>query len=445
MRKSSILLALLVCAATASTAHAQPEAGFTLGSAGLSDVPSKIRLSGRTLLRVECTGGVSCSNLAARLRVAGRPDAPVAVSEAPTDARIVFNLNSSQLRGAAAASVAVLGDGGEIVAIAVEAGTGTPTDTVAVTDPPSLGKLLTRDCRPLLSRFRRASLYDAANNTAHFVVSPVGNVLARPGDRVDEDDIVRVYVLADRSVVPRLAVSRISEFRTPGQVHFAGEGSDFENVLKSAHTGRTAEAPCEIGEFAVTDFAPGKKGEVEIALVNDDGTQAQVGTFDFGVHTLYSGAFAFGPARTELRDPDFGVVARDGDNFVTVKEDGSPRVLYVLSFTPFIWGKRELEEPAPWYHHVNPTIGIVPAHLQENALLGVSIDVLNTLYLQGGVHAGRVRRLDTRSGLELGAKFTGTGDVPTVREWDADWFVGLSLDLRAAVEFLRIAATGTGG
>jgi len=32
-----------------------------------------------------------------------------------------------------------------------------------------------------------------------------------------------------------------------------------------------------------------------------------------------------------------------------------------------------------------------------------------------------------------------------VREWDADWFVGLSLDLRAAVEFLRIAATGTGG
>lgn len=444
MRRSSLLLALLVCAASVSTAHAQREARFTLGSAGLGDVPPELRLSGQTLLRVECAGGVSCSNLTARLRVAGRPDAPVAVSEAPTDARIVFNLNSSMLGDAAAGTVAVLHNGSEIVAIPVEAVV-TPPDTVAVTDAPTLGKLLTRDCRPLLSRFRGVSLYDAANNTAHFVVSPVGNVLARPGDQVDENDVVKVYVLADRSLAPRLAVSRISEFRTPGQVHFVGEGSDFEDVRKSAHTGRTEEAPCQIGEFAVTDFAPGKKGEVEIALVNDDGTQAQVGTFDFGVHTLYSGAFAFGPARTELRDPDFGVVSRDGDNVVTVKEDGSPRVLYVLSFTPFIWGKRELEEPAPWYHHVNPTIGIVPAHLQENAILGVSIDLLNTLYLQGGVHAGRVRRLDTRSGLRLGDKFTGTGDVPTVQEWDADWFVGLSMDLRAAVEFLRIAATGKGG
>jgi hypothetical protein len=352
--------------------------------------------------------------------------------------------------GEGPARLVVRGDGtagGEIPLVPGTAqqggGNGGVTPTVSVTRA-DVGALLTRDCSALGAI--TSPLYDARSNTARFVVTPVGNVLYRAGDVIDENDQVIVYVVGDSLVVSRLAVTRISEFRTPGEVSFLGEGLSIADAIKVAR-GDSARTPlpCVRREFTVTDFAPGKKGEIQLALVDEKGAKAEVGTFDFGVHTLYSGAFSFGPVRTELRDPDIGTVTRSGKEIVTASEDGTPRVLYVLSFTPFMWGRRELEEPGPWYTHVNPTIGIVPAHVQDNAMLGLSIDVLNSFYLQGGVHAGRVRRLDTRSGLELGDEFTGTGDVPTVKEWDADWFVGLTVDLRAAVEFLKIAATGAGG
>ncbi len=433
------------------------QASFTVGTTGPARNVSQVPLvlgAANLDVTVTCETGVDCAQLLVQVQGAGKQPQNAQAHTGATAQSARFTVNASLLDGAADGHLLASGGGLNGARIPVRAaaggevavaGTGTGTGTGA---PPAkaggidVGELLTRDCSALRRRFR-SPLYDAANDTARFIVTPVGNVLARPGDVIDENDIISVFVLGDRMVVPRLVVSRISDFRTPGQVHFVGEDGTLQDLVKADQG--TPPIRCVAREFIVTDFDPADKGEVGIALVDEDGEQKQVGKFEFGVNTLYAGAFSFGPVRTELRDPEFGVVARTGTDRVTVTEDGTPRVLYVLSFTPFLWGRRELQEPGPWYTHINPTLGIVPAHLQENAIAGLSIDVLNSLYLQGGVHAGRVKRLDPRSGLRLGDEFTGTGDVPTVEEWDADWYVGVTVDLRAAMEFLRIAATGAGG
>ncbi|HEU4881953.1 MAG TPA: hypothetical protein VFT45_06905, partial [Longimicrobium sp.] len=396
-----------------------------------------------TIITVTCIAPVVCGDLDVEVEAAdGTPQTTGITPGAGGTGSVRI---SSSLLGGAQATLRVSGDqtAGGTVALVRDANSPPPPppDTTVTLTKVDVGALLTRDCGDSITF--SGPLYDARINTANFVVTPVGNVLLRPSDVVDENDVVVVHVVGDAQVVSRLAVTRLSEFRTPGQVSFVGQGLSLSP--EKGADGAPLASRCVIRQFRVTDFAPGEKGEIQLALVDEKGAKAEVGKFDFGVHTLYSGAFSFGPVRTELRDPDIGTVTRSGKEIVTATEDGTPRVLYVLSFTPFMWGRRELEEPGQWYTHINPTISIVPAHVQDNAMLGLSIDVLNSFYLQGGVHAGRVRRLDTRSGLELGDEFTGTGDVPTVKEWDADWFVGLTVDLRAAVEFLKIAATGAGG
>lgn len=454
--------ALVLALSSVSPLAAQDGARFTVGADGVKSVSiSPIRLTAdRMRIDVTCEAPVDCRELTLEVKGEGQQGGTAGPDAGPSPRRASFTVNAGMLEGAARGWLEVSGDGTAGGSIAVA---GPPDDgpedspgvrvnrdtTVSVAgngtekgEGIDVGELLTRDCRDSVRVTDPDALYDARNNLAYFAITPVGNVLARPADVIDENDVVIVTVVGDETVVPRLAVSRASTFRTPGQISFLGQGLSLENILKGEE-----EAPplrCVERQFRISDFAAGK-GEVKLELLDAEGKRAEVGRFDFGVHTLYSGAFSFGPIRTELRDPELGTVTRGGKEVVTVTEDGTARVLYVLSFTPFMWGRRELEEPGPWYTHINPTIGIVPAEVQRNAILGLSVDVLNSFYLQGGVHAGRVRRLDPRSGLHLGDEFTGTGDVPIVREWDADWFVGLTVDLRAAVEFLRIAATGAAG
>lgn len=436
---------------TAQVLDAQPGAGFTVNAGGVTPSHNPITVTSQTRLTITCAPPVDCTGLRVVVQGADGKSQVAGVTGGTAPGTLQVSV-SPQMLGGGQGSLLVSGTGtaGGTIALVQGAPVVPPVpapapavQTVSLADKVDVGALLTRDCNALASY--RGSLYDARNDTAIFIVTPVGNVLARPGDVIDENDVIVVHVVGDTQIVPRLAVTRISDFRTPGQVSFLGEGESIADLIKAARDSLAPPPPCVRRRFLITDLAPGKKGEIQLALVNEKGERSEVGKFDFGVHTLYSGAFSFGPIRTELRDPEIGTVTRSGKEIVTATENGTPRVLYVLSFTPFMWGRRELEEPGPWYTHINPTIGIVPAHVQDNAMLGLSIDVLNSFYLQGGVHAGRVRRLDTRSGIELGDEFTGTGNVPTVKEWDADWFVGLTVDLRAAVEFLKIAATGAGG
>ncbi|MFL5385809.1 MAG: hypothetical protein ACJ8GN_25115 [Longimicrobiaceae bacterium] len=413
------------------------------GATSLSSGASIPLTSANTRLQVTCQG-IDCTQLTARAATADGGMGPVPKEPGATQAAAVFILNASLLRGQASGTLEFLLDTQRLGTTALARGAApAPAPRPAPVDSPAvdlganvtLGTLLSADCRTDLARYQDSELYAADRDWAQFVVTPTGNVVYRPADLVDENDRVRVVVVGDQRLVSRLVVTRKSAFRTPGTINFVGQGTNLGFNFKGA-------APCDSAAFMLGDFAPGQ-GQVQIAVVNPDGGQTNTGTFDFAVHTLYSGAFSLGAFRTQLRNPTFGVSAVGADTVLTQTEDGTPRLLYMLSYTHFIWGKRDILKSEPWYHHVNPMVGVVLSDIRNNGVAGVSIDLANGLYLQGGAHAGRVTRLDPQSGLKLGDRFTQPAStIPTVREWDVDWFVGVSVDVRAAAELLRMAVTG---
>ncbi len=450
---SGTLLALCLLAPGALAA----QVSLTVGPGGVTGLSTgnSIALTGsNTQLEVTC-GGVDCAAL--RLRITSEGGTSPVAKGASTATGARYTLNASMLRGRSSGTMVISSGSAELGRVPVTGSAATPAggtqpltapavaaagDTIPTVVIPgadvTLGELLTTNCRTELLRYDGAETYVESRNWAQFVVTPAGSVVYRPGDRVDENDRVRVVVVGDARLVPQLAVKRQSAFRTPGALNIVGQGSTLPFDFKAA-TG------CDSTAFVLGDFAPGQ-GQVQISVINADGSQTPVGSFDFGVHTLYSGVFALGAFRTELRDPTFGVTRSGGDTVLTQTGDGTPRVLYALTYTPFVWGRRDIEKESPWYQHLNPMVGVVLSDIRNNAVLGVSADLVNSIYLQAGVHAGRVSRLDPRSGLRLGDEFTRPADeIPTVTEWDADWFMGASLDLRAAVELLRTALTGSGG
>jgi len=439
-----LLAAAALLASRAAVAQVTVTVSAT-GVANLSSGPPIPLSSANTRLQVDCQG-VDCVQLTARASTSDGGMGPVSKEPGATQAAAVFTLNGSLLRGQASATLEFFLGTRSLGTVPLARGAAPgpqpqprpgPVDSVAVDVDANvtLGTLLSADCRTALAGYESSELYEPDRNWAQFVVTPVGNVIHRPADLVDENDRVRVVVVGDQRLLPRLVVTRKSAFRVPGTINFVGQGTNLGFNFKGA-------APCDSAAFVLGDFAPGQ-GQVQIAVVNPDGGQTNTGTFDFGVHTLYSGAFSLGAFRTQLRNPTFGVSTVGTDSVLTQTEDGTPRLLYMLSYTHFIWGKRDILKPEPWYRHVNPMVGVVLSDIKNNGVAGLSIDLANGLYLQGGAHAARVTRLDPRSGLELGDRFTQPAStIPTVREWDVDWFVGVSVDVRAAAELLRMALTG---
>jgi hypothetical protein len=437
--------ALLVSAALLVSRGAAAQVTVTVSDAGPSNLSTGASISltsANTRLLVTCQGGADCTQLLLRAATGDGGTGPVAKEPGATQTAAVFTLNVSLLRGAAAGTLQFLLGAQPLGSVALARGAApaapppaAPAAEVDLGADVPLGTLLAANCRSAAAIYNDAELYVPEADWAQFVVTPVGSILYRPADLVDENDRVRVVVVGDQRLLPRLAVTRKSAFRMPGAINFVGQGTNLGFNFKGA-------AACDSATFVLGDFSPGQ-GQVQISIVNADGSQTPTGSFDFAVHTLYSGAFSLGAFRTQLRNPTFGISAVGADSVLTQTEDGTPRLLYMLSYTHFIWGKRDILKSEPWYHHVNPMVGVVLSDVKNNGVAGLSVDLANGLYLQGGAHAGRVTRLDPQSGLQLGDRFTqATSTIPTVREWDVDWFVGVSVDVRAAAELLRMAVTG---
>jgi hypothetical protein len=80
-------------------------------------------------------------------------------------------------------------------------------------------------------------------------------------------------------------------------------------------------------------------------------------------------------------------------------------------------------------------VGIAINDVLDNAFIGASIDY-KVFVLTGGVRFQHVDQL--ASGLEVGDPFAGTADkIPLSKKWDHSGFVAVSIDLRAAVSFLK--------
>jgi hypothetical protein len=107
----------------------------------------------------------------------------------------------------------------------------------------------------------------------------------------------------------------------------------------------------------------------------------------------------------------------------------------VLTYTHYAWGKRDVEKPyANPLRRINPMLGIVINDVRKNAIVGLSFDVLgSTLFVSSGVHIARVQSLNPK--FNVGDIFHGTSQqIPIRTEWTANGFVGVTLDLRAAVK-----------
>ena len=451
MLKNAILAVSVLSIGSALPLAAQQS--LTLGNGGVTAKSFPARLpvptDGNVVVSVTCTAPWDCASVSGSIQAFGAPAVPVAPDPTRTAAGAKLSLAASQVPADRPANLVLADDAGHTAQVPLEKVAAPPVPAAALAAAPAapaaenpfalpLSEALATDCSETAGQFRNERMYFSGDNLARFIVSPRGQVYfgAEP-DSVDENDKVEVVVVADERLTPRLKVSRKSAFRAPGALNVVGAGTSVGF--------RTQSSGCQMLTTRVQNFAPGK-GEVEITALTDKGGDQPTGSFDFGVNTLYSGALAFGAIRTELRDPAFGLVASGSDSLITRKEDGTARVLYVVTYTPFIWGKRDLEKRMPLHHHINPMVGATLTDLSRNAILGVSVDLFNSFYLNGGVHAGRIRRLNSESGLEEGSPFVGNStQIPTVREWDADWFVGVTLDIRAAAQLIKSAVTATQG
>lgn len=294
----------------------------------------------------------------------------------------------------------------------------------------------------------RVAGYDEGNNLARVMVRPNGNLLSRLPRDFDEDDTLEVIIVLREALLPYIQVRRKSEFGTVGNIRILGSGVEIPSDLldrQSTEEDERTLGRCTVYTVPLRDFAPGK-GEVEI-LASRNGQTTTLGTFEFNVHTLYTGMFSLGPVWTWNEDPKPGLVFNGTQSIIANRERDDQRMLFALFYTPFVWGKRDIEksrQPLFALNRLNPTLGVSLSDLPNNALLGVSWDVFNGAVLTAGMHLSRVTVLSPESGLKVGDPFTAPAEqLPTVREWRAKGFIALSVDLRAAVQLVRTALTAT--
>lgn len=289
--------------------------------------------------------------------------------------------------------------------------------------------------------------YDQTANRATFIITSSGNVLARPTKPIDEDDEIIVKIIGPLSLLEGLQVKRTSSFRDGTALRILGEPPAAPAGGNAKDQNGGADECSELTLSAGSDFEPGR-GIIELTRLAGS-EDAKVNEFDFGVNPLYVGALSFGPAYSKLVDESYGFTVNGSDTTLTVTNQSSPRVHYVLSYTQFIWGKRDVAKMSgmPFWQHINPTIAITIKNTFDNAFVGLTADLLrNSAYFTVGQHIGKVRRLDKTSGLEVGGKFKPhTQPIATVESWERDWFFALSIDLRAAIRFFNGALSSAPG
>lgn len=381
-------------------------------------------------INVQCDAGVDCSQIGLQLESGGA--VLTTLTPSGSGSSRTFTLGSGSV--VSTGTDLVLTSGGTRIAsfrigtIPSSGGT-TPQGGTTEGGTTVLSDLLRTSCPGTFT-----AGYDAKANRGEIVVTPVGNVLARALDTFDENDTLIVKVVGDVELLPLLKVERTSAFRDVGTVRIVGAGEQIPQIARQA-------GGCGVQQFTLNDFAPGR-ATVQISALQ--GTQeVPLGTFDFNVNPLYTGMFTLGAAWTNLVDPGFKLVSQGGQTVIGVGEEGDQDLLYVLSYTPFVWGKRDLEKKIPWRERFNPMVGIAVDDVQDNAFVGISADLPAGIVLTFGRHFRRITVLST--GLSVGDPFTGTADqLPTAKEWENENFFGLTIDLRAMVQLLR-AAAGTGG
>lgn len=405
------------------TLSGQAAAPTLAGADGALDKPVEYDAAGGARMTVTCSAPLDCGKLsAARVGAAGSFG-----RSAPVDNAVTFTV-PADAAATEAFPVRFTLDGKQASSLL----TLQPTKAADGDDPPEAPSA--ND----LAMIRCPRIPLAAG--ADFYLDGRGNLLAPPTRPLDEGDTVVVAIYADRRLHDQLRVRRSSATRQVVLTRILGEGTTKAELTREAFT--EAVAPdCVPLAYTMADFASGE-GKFEVAALGS-GTATTLYEYAFKVNALYTGVLAFGPVRTTLRDFTFSKVYNGQDTVVTRSPTESGRVLYAVTYTPFVWGQRDLTVPPPRAReYMNPFIGFALNDVQKNAFAGISLELPARLYLSYGIHAGRVAVLDLGSGATVGGKFENrAADVPTQQRWSFKPFVGLSVDVLAAVQLLRAAAS----
>lgn len=401
-----------------------------LSPGAVSKVPGQ-----EVILKITCTN-LDCTTVSVELNGKAQKLTKVAGEDVPLK---LPNLADNKLR------VLVEGSTSDpfSTTIEVDASDGDATGTTTGTKTAALDELLQNPCTNVIGAVPTAG-YSRAGNLISMIVAPTGRVIAAPVENMDEDDVLELWVLADSRLTPLLNAKRKSAIRTVGSLQIVGAGVTI-HFPEARQQGGTLGGlpPCEYRKFILNSFAPGR-GEVEISVAQ--GAQPVVtGNFDFVVDRLYDGLFSFGAVRSDVVDRTFKLTPKGTEKIIYASEDGDHQTLYAVFYTPFLWGKRDIEKPVENpLHRLNPTFGFSVNNFADNALVGLSYDFARGFVLLGGVHFSRVKALSGRSGLKEGSPFTGLeAEIPTEKGWEQGIFVGASIDLRAASQLLQ-TVFGTG-
>ncbi|MCP3982688.1 MAG: hypothetical protein GY716_25635 [bacterium] len=300
-----------------------------------------------------------------------------------------------------------------------------------------LAELLKAECRA-----RGSARYSTKRNRGAIVVSPTGQVSEGRGvEKFDENDTLEVTVFGHKALLDQLKVRRKSPFGT-GELRIVGEG--LKIPVASGLSRQSGSDVCGTRTFTLNNFAPGR-GEVEIA-VHDGSGDTVLGTFEFKVNPLYFGIFSLGGVWTDMVDPEFKLVSDGADSILSAGNQGDNEFLYSVMFTPYIWGKRDLEKKTGWLRRINPTVGLVLDDVEDHGLVGLTFDLPRGFLVTAGKHYRKISVIDENSGLSEGDVFTGPVDqLPISDSWEDDSFVSVSIDLRVAVKMFASAFRGAGG
>lgn len=402
---------------------------------------------------IRCADAAVCQDVTLQRENRGAPVSQVKGASAPSATSKLYTLSSSDLT--AATSVGVFHKRNLLVPFTLQptaparvraddgggggdeppAPAGTLEQTIAASTPIQLSS-----CPHEVTGTYSARHDDGdAAATAVMYVDALGNVLAKPSESFDENDRLTVYVLGDEELLKRLKVARTSDIRDLTTVHIIGQ----EQAAPSIE--RHARGECMMRKFDPIDsFAPGK-GVVTISRVRGDAVES-IGNFELNVATLYSGIFSLGAARTEAVDPKFKLVTNGTDQVIAPGDSSDKDTVYTIFYTPFVWGKRDLEKPfdlSQWYRHINPTVGFAVDDVSNNFLGGLSIDLPRGIVITAGWHYRKITQLSKQSGLAVGSVFTGEPDtLPTAKSWESEQFIAVSVDIRVMGQLIRNAFTG---
>ncbi len=440
MRITAFLPALLLASFTATASLAadwkldikQPN-GPALLSGAVPDQAGKLAVASGRVLSVTCAPPADCTTVTAIQSDAGNvvPLTPVR----PTTTAVQFSLRHD-LAANTAANLKVLHGGTQVFQAPLQAAAVGASESAASgqgtlgTGTTTLTKLLSTPCA---QRSFAITPYDAPADRAEVVITARGNIISGQPSGFDEDDTLKVTVYGDDRLLPLLKVQRKSAFRVVGGINILGADVQVPATLIQQAEGAEPVPSCTTATFELSNFAPGR-GEVEISIMS--GMDALVvGGFEFSVHPLYTGMFTLGGLWTQLVDPGFEVATRDGASVIVRTESGDRRFAYSFLYTPFLWGKRDIEKgPDHWYHRINPSLGFVLDDPLDNLLVGGSVDIASSIVVTVGAIFSHVEKLD---GVAVGDVFTGTtADLPITNVWRHEAFVGASLDLRAAVALI---------